>query len=267
MTKITDIINEEIQNLNSNTYKVFHGTNQVFDKFDLRKATQGIIWFTDDIDSINNNEHGGMGNKYVMTRYITINNPAGWKEYEKYGLGQIQGMGFDGIILPKGNGKNDFIVFSNKNIRKTDRISNGNRINNTNNTNSNLNQPSNTNLNELVSITNQFIYHGTGKGQALNIQKDGMMKANNVGEEKPSISFTNSLDYAMYYANAKGGKDKAVVLRTKLTTDFKITDRIYNNKGMEYITYKPVSASELEILTPSGWKELNGWNVIFNEPN
>jgi hypothetical protein len=53
-----------------------------------------------------------------MTRYITINNPAGWVEYEKYGLGQLESMGYDGVILPQGD-KNDFFVFSNKSIRKT----------------------------------------------------------------------------------------------------------------------------------------------------
>jgi hypothetical protein len=119
MNRLLEIIQEEIQNiLNETTYKVYHGTNQEFDKFDLKKTTQGIIWFTDSIDSIKKGEHGGMGNKIIMTRYITINNPAGWPEYKKYGLGQIESMGYDGVILPHGNEYNDFIVFSNKNIRK-----------------------------------------------------------------------------------------------------------------------------------------------------
>ena len=101
------------------TYKVYHGTNQQFDKFDFNKATQGIVWFTDSIDSIKNQEHGGQGNKYIMTRYITINNPAGWDEYEKYGLQQLEDMGYDGVILPQGN-KTDYFVFSNKSIRKAE---------------------------------------------------------------------------------------------------------------------------------------------------
>ena len=104
--------------LNEETYKVYHGTNQEFDRFDLNRATQGIIWFTDNIDSIKSGEHGGQGNKYIMTRYITINNPAGWDEYEKYGLQQLEDMGYDGVILPQGD-KNDYFVFSNKSIKKT----------------------------------------------------------------------------------------------------------------------------------------------------
>jgi hypothetical protein len=105
----------DIPKINETTYKVYHGTNEKFGNFNFNKATQGIIWFTDSIDSIQKGEHGGQGNKYIMTRYITINNPAGWKEYEKYGLQQLQDMGYDGVILPQGN-KTDYFVFSNKNI-------------------------------------------------------------------------------------------------------------------------------------------------------
>jgi hypothetical protein len=101
--------------LSEQTYKVYHGTNNKFSQFSLSKATQGIIWFTDSIESIQNGEHGGMGSKFIMTRYITLNNPAGWDEYEKYGLGQLREMGYDGVILPD-DGKTDYIVFSQKSI-------------------------------------------------------------------------------------------------------------------------------------------------------
>lgn len=110
-------INEEV--LNEKTYKVYHGTNQEFEDFDLNLATQGIIWFTDSVDSIKSGDHGGAGNKYIMTRYITLNNPAGWDEYEKLMLQQIEDMGYDGVILPHGNEYNDYIVFDPKNISKT----------------------------------------------------------------------------------------------------------------------------------------------------
>ena len=104
---------------NSHTYKVYHGTNNEFDRFDFNRATQGIVWFTDSIDSIKNQEHGGAGYKHIMTRYITIHKPVGWDEYEKYGLGQLRQMGYDGVILPQGD-KTDFFVFSNKSIRKVE---------------------------------------------------------------------------------------------------------------------------------------------------
>lgn len=118
MKSVKQIIREEIDNyrgINETTYKVYHGTNEKFSNFNFKRATQGIVWFTNSIDSIQKGEHGGQGSKYIMTRYITINNPAGWEEYEKYGLGQLQDMGYDGVILPQGN-KTDYFVFSPKSI-------------------------------------------------------------------------------------------------------------------------------------------------------
>lgn len=102
--------------LTENEYIVYHGTNNEFTKFNLDKSTQGIIWFTDSIESIQKGEHGGQGSKYIMKRKITINNPAGWDEYEKYGIGQLKGLGYDGVILSHGD-YNDYIVFSPKQIR------------------------------------------------------------------------------------------------------------------------------------------------------
>jgi hypothetical protein len=120
---------------------------------------------------------------------------------------------------------------------------------------------------EYESISNNdFIYHGTSKGAALNIQRDGYMKPNNTGEEKPSISFTNDLRYAEYYAKSKGGNNKMVVLRTDLNSSFKLSPKIRNNKGVEYVTFEKIQSHKLEIKTSSGWKPLNEWNVIFDEP-
>lgn len=102
--------------LSENVYDVYHGTDKQFSRFSLNHSIQGIIWFTDSIDSIKNGEHGGQGNKNIMKRKITINNPAGWPEYKKYGIGQLKGFGYDGVILPQGD-YNNYIVFSPKQIR------------------------------------------------------------------------------------------------------------------------------------------------------
>lgn len=111
------IIKESNENqLTEGEYIVYHGTNNKFSRFSLAKSIQGIIWFTDSIESIQKGEHGGQGSKYIMKRKITINNPAGWKEYEKYGIGQLKGLGYDGVILSHGD-YNDYIVFSPKQIR------------------------------------------------------------------------------------------------------------------------------------------------------
>jgi len=120
---------------------------------------------------------------------------------------------------------------------------------------------------DIEKQTEGFIYHGTGKGQALNIQKDGVMKPNRTGEEHPSISFTQSFNYAKYYATVKAGPDKMVILRTRLTNDFKLSPRIANNKGDEYVTFKKIPTSDIEILCPDKkWRPLNEWDVVFDEP-
>lgn len=117
---------------------------------------------------------------------------------------------------------------------------------------------------ELSSI--KYIYHGTSKGATLRIQKDGFMKPNSTGEEHPSISFTEKINYAQYYANVKGGSNNSVILRTPLTNKFRPSNRIQNNHGYEYVTFDSLSVEQLEIYTQNGWKPLKKWNVIFNEP-
>ena len=161
---------EENEVLKENIYKVYHGTNQKFSKFNFKNATQGIVWFTDSPESIEKGEHGGAGGNIIMTRYITLNKPAGWAEYEKYGLGQLQGLGYDGVILPQDN-KTDYIVFSPKSISaKNNSENNKNDINNSekniNNSEKNINKSDL--LNEGLS---SILYHFTYIPHLINILK------------------------------------------------------------------------------------------------
>ena len=49
--------------------------------------------------------------------------------------------------------------------------------------------------------------------------------------------------------------------------DNQLSPRIVNNKGDEYITFKNVPSSDLEVMTMGGgWQPLDSWNVIFDEP-
>lgn len=90
---------------------VYHGTGSKFSKFNLKKATQGIAWFTSEKSDIESGEVGAQGKGHIMDLYASIQNPAGWNEYEKYGLGQLQSMGYDGVILPEKDGKFVGFVF------------------------------------------------------------------------------------------------------------------------------------------------------------
>jgi hypothetical protein len=92
----TDSLNENIAPLKS--HKVYHSTDSKFEDFSLDYAWDGF-WFTDDLDSLKNRTAGASGGKYILTRYITLKNPAGWDEYDKYSI-------------------TDYIVFNPKSISK-----------------------------------------------------------------------------------------------------------------------------------------------------
>ena len=96
---------------------VYHGTNAEFNRLNLKYSYQGILWFTDNINKIKNNEHGGQGHKIILSANLTLNNPAGWNEYEKYGLGEIRGLGYDGIKLD-----DDYIIFSTKSLKNVKKL-------------------------------------------------------------------------------------------------------------------------------------------------
>ena len=107
--KFKDILKE------STSVTVYHGTDTKFTDFSLDHAWDGF-WFTDDIDALKNGEVGAAGTKYIMKRKITLNNPAGWDEYDKYSVGELINMGYDGVILPD-DGRTDYLVFNPESIK------------------------------------------------------------------------------------------------------------------------------------------------------
>ena len=111
----------QIVNPNGSPRIVYHATNNNFNKFSLKTATQGIIWFTSNIDDIKNKNVGAQGYGVILELYVYMSNPCGWQEYEKLGLGQLQDQGFDGAILPENN---EFVgfVFNPKQIKIVGRI-------------------------------------------------------------------------------------------------------------------------------------------------
>jgi hypothetical protein len=103
-------------------YIVYHGTSQQFDRFDLNRSAQGIIWFSDDRDSIVRGDAGAAGRSIILKCQVNINNPAGWNEYEKYGIGELKGRGYDGIILPDSD-HNTYVVFKPSQVKILERQS------------------------------------------------------------------------------------------------------------------------------------------------
>jgi 2'-5' RNA ligase len=93
-----------------------HETNVNFKKVNPKKTTQGIFWFTTDRGSIDRGETGAAGHGMVKDFYVSMKNPAGWKEYEQLLLVQLKSQGYDGALLPKGDGTYDGFVFDNSQI-------------------------------------------------------------------------------------------------------------------------------------------------------
>ena len=107
----------KIVNADGTPKVVYHGTNKQFRRFSLKYTTQGIIWFTSDKNAIERGEVGASGRGYIKELYVSMKNPAGWEEYEKYTLGQLQNLGYDGVILPDDDEKFDGFVFNPNQIR------------------------------------------------------------------------------------------------------------------------------------------------------
>jgi hypothetical protein len=99
-----------------NPLEVYHGTGSDFKEFNLENATQNIIWFTSDKSSVESHEVGAGGRGYVLHLFAKITNPAGWEEYDKFTLDELEQKGYDGAILSK-HGFIDGFVFYPEQLR------------------------------------------------------------------------------------------------------------------------------------------------------
>lgn len=90
----------------------YHGTSKAFSTFNSKHSAQGIFWFSSDKDKIANGDSGAAGREAVIPVYLSAKKLAGWEEYGKLGLGQIESMGFDGIKLD-----DDYIIFEPNQIK------------------------------------------------------------------------------------------------------------------------------------------------------
>ena len=94
---------------------VYHGTQQRFRKFDpKRSAMGGIFWFSSDKKAVMGGEEVGISPpRFVMPVYLKAENLAGWAEYDKYGIGELISLGYDGIKLD-----DTYVVFDRDQIIK-----------------------------------------------------------------------------------------------------------------------------------------------------
>lgn len=84
----------------------YHGTSKKFSTFNRKHSAQGIFWFTSDKNKIISGESGAANTNEIIPVFLSAKNLAGWGEYQKLGLGQIEGRGFDGVKLD-----DNYIIF------------------------------------------------------------------------------------------------------------------------------------------------------------
>lgn len=214
MIRLKDLIYEE----QSKKMIVYHGSDKLFKKFNLKNATQGIVWFSSNKQKVLNKEVGASGHGYVYTCEVTINKPAGWKEYDKYLLDQLTSMGYDGVILPNSYGFDGF-VFSPEQIKiiKTEKVG--------------------TDLKESIETNTIQMYHGGTKWSRIPTELRSGAKGRYEGGV--GIYFTNSYETARSYA--RGSKVVHLVEIDKNYRDIKnikvplddVVNFIKNVRGMK----------------------------------
>jgi hypothetical protein len=91
---------------------VYHGTALDFDAFDPDRAIGSQFWSTTDRAAIESGDVGAQGKGVVKEMYQRINNPAGWDEYDKFGIDELIGQGYDGLKLPDTDGQSTMVAFN-----------------------------------------------------------------------------------------------------------------------------------------------------------
>lgn len=81
------------------TVVAYHGSNILIKNFSRDYGAQGVMWFSEDKEIILRGGSGACSTKYVMTVELTVNKSAGWDEYDKLYLEQIEEEGFDSIHI------------------------------------------------------------------------------------------------------------------------------------------------------------------------
>jgi len=94
----------KVVDANGKPQVVYHGTDKQFEAFDPSKGAQSLIWFTSDKASIERGEVGAAGSGRIIDLFASLKNPAGWKEYDQLTLDELESRGYDGAILPNGDG-------------------------------------------------------------------------------------------------------------------------------------------------------------------
>lgn len=101
---------------------VYHGTAKEFEAFDPDRSIGGQYWFTTDRKAIEEGGVGAQGKGVIMDVYLSIQNPAGWNEYENLMLDELTARGYDGLALPDPDGQITYVAFKPEQIKSVQNV-------------------------------------------------------------------------------------------------------------------------------------------------
>ena len=102
--------------------KVYHGTADDFDAFDPDRSIGTQFWSTTNKAEIESGDVGAQGSGVIKEMYHKIKNPAGWEEYDKFGIDELIREGYDGLKLPDGKGDYTYVAFDPSQYRSVDAV-------------------------------------------------------------------------------------------------------------------------------------------------
>jgi len=75
-------------------------------RFDPSYSAQGVFWFSEDKDKILRGESGAVSAKHLIEVHLRVNKTAGWNEYDRYSLAELENLGYDSLHLD-----DDWVIF------------------------------------------------------------------------------------------------------------------------------------------------------------
>ena len=101
--------------------KIYHGTDKLFDEFDVNKSADGSIWFSDNSDMIKAGEAGAAGRTHLMERFIDEKKLklGDWDTQDKLSDMQMIQEGYDGLKLyDPSTGETTYRIFDPAKLQK-----------------------------------------------------------------------------------------------------------------------------------------------------
>lgn len=113
---------------NKGNLKVFyHKTGSNFNIIDFNKNAQGVFWFTDNKQALENGEISANGVRpgqqaEIKEFYVKMENPAGWEEYDKYTIEQLKEKGYDSVAFEDDGTIIGFVFNDSNQIKNVDNL-------------------------------------------------------------------------------------------------------------------------------------------------